>query len=461
VADSGTKPIGQPDRPSSPSQTDDRQRALYAHVETLFPLCRSITGQGLRETLRYIAAYIPLEISEVPSGTPVLDWEVPLEWNVRAGRLRALDGRTIADFARNNLHLVQYSQPVDRVVPRDELERHLISLPAQPDLVPYRTGYYANDWGFCLADRVRQSLTDDAYHVEIDTTLIPGSLSYGECLIRGETSDEMLFSIHSCHPSLANDNLSGIAVAIELARELARRPRRRFSYRFIFAPGTIGAITWLHRNRETVQRIRHGLVLSNLGDQALPTYKQSRRGNAPIDRYAAYILGEEGHAERIRPFIPYGYDERQYCSPGFNLPVGCLMRSPSGTFPEYHTSADNLDFVKPEALVDSLRIVTRLVDMVENDRVWRNLSPHGEPQLGRRGLYGKIGGVPGNPSGGAGGLDQMAILWLLNLADGEHSLLDIAERSGKSFDSLVAAASALNDVGLLAAAESAAGGQGA
>jgi aminopeptidase-like protein len=429
--------------------TPDSARSLYAHVEALYPICRSITGPGLRETLRYIARHIPIEIREVPTGTKVLDWEVPREWTARGGSIRTLDGRTIIDFRNSNLHLVQYSAPFDGVVPREELQRHLYSLPEQPDLVPYRTGYYAEDWGFCLADRDRQALTDEAYRVVVDTTLAPGSLSYGEYRIPGQSSEEMLFSIHSCHPSLANDNLSGIAVAIELARALAHRPHRRFSYRFVFAPGTIGAITWLHFNRDVTARIRHGLVLSNLGDAGLPTYKRSRRDTALIDRYAAHILGEEGHGDRLRPFIPYGYDERQYCSPGFNLPVGCLMRSPSGTFPEYHTSADNLSFVKPESLADSLRLVTRIVDMAENDRVWRNLSPHGEPQLGRRGLYGKIGGLPAGPAG-QGGLDQMSLLWVLNLADGGHSLLDIAQRSGKPFDSLVAAASALAEVGLLA-----------
>lgn len=421
---------------------------IYAHVEALFPICRSITGDGLRETLRYIAARIPLEIRDIPSGTAVLDWEVPLEWNVRGARIRSLSGATIVDFARNNLHLMQYSRPVDRVVEREELERHLHSLPRQPDLVPYRTSYYADDWGFCVAERDRQLLTDDAYHVLIDTTLTPGSLSYGECLIPGETPDEVLFSAHACHPSLANDNLSGIAVAIELARSLARRPHRRFSYRFLFAPGTIGAITWLHFNRDAPARIRHGLVLSCLGDGAPPSYKQSRRGDAPIDRYAAYVLGEEGHSRRVLPFVPYGYDERQYCSPGFNLPVGCLTRSPSETFPEYHTSADNLTFVKPDALADSLRVLHRIVDLIERDKVWRSACPYGEPQLGRRGLYSKIGGLSGISST-PGGLDQLTVLWVLNLADGTHSLLDITERSGKPFDTVAAAATALAEAGLL------------
>ena len=432
----------------------DSARDLFAHVEALYPLCRSITGLGLRQTLHYIARQMPLEIREVPSGTKVLDWEVPREWSVRGASIRTLDGRTIVDFRDHNLHLVQYSSPFEGVVAREELQRHLYSLPDQPDLIPYRTGYYAEDWGFCLADRVRRTLSEESYRVTVDTTLAPGSLTYGECFIPGDTADEFLFSIHSCHPSLANDNLSGIAVAIALAQDLMRRTRRRFGYRFIFAPGTIGAITWLHLNRERIPRIRHGLVLSNLGDASPPTYKRSRRGNAHVDRYAAYVLAQDGHGDRLKPFIPYGYDERQYGSPGFNLPVGCLMRSPSGSFPEYHTSADNLSFVKPEALADSLRVATRIVDMAENDRVWRNLEPYGEPQLGRRGLYGKIGGLPAGPAG-QGGLDQMSLLWLLNLADGGHSLLDVAERSGKPFDSLIAAAAALTEAGLIAESDEA------
>lgn len=425
----------------------ERGTKLYAHVEALFPLCRSITGNGLRHTLRYIAERIPLEIREVPSGTRVLDWEVPLEWNVRGASISTLAGKTVVDFALSNLHLMQYSKPLDRVVPREELDRHLHSLPQQPDLIPYRTGYYADSWGFCLAHRDRESLRDEAYRVVIDTTLEPGSLSYGECFLPGELPDEVLFSVHSCHPSLANDNLSSIAIAIELARDLAKR-RHRFGYRFLFAPGTIGAITWLHFNRDATERIRHGLVLACLGDSGAPSYKQSRRGDALIDRYAAYVLRDEGHGERVLPFIPYGYDERQYCSPGFDLPVGALMRSPNGTFPEYHTSADNLSFVKPTALADSLRLLDRIVGLIEQDAVWRNTAPYGEPQLGRRGLYRAIGG--GEDAEARGHFDQLTLLWVLNLADGKHSLLDMAERSGKPFESIAAAATALSDAGLLA-----------
>lgn len=422
----------------------DPGEVLHSHVAALYPICRSITGEGLRATLRYVGRHIPLTITEVPSGTEVLDWTVPPEWNVRGARLRTRDGRTLIDFADHSLHLLNYSTPVDRIVPRAELEAHLHSLPAQPDLIPYRTAYYQPDWGFCLPQRLREHLTEDAYRVEIDTTLQPGSLSYGECVLPGEEAGEVLFSAHACHPSLANDNLSSIAVAIEMARRLATR-RRRFTYRFLFAPGTIGAIAWLAANRDAATRLRHGLVLTCLGDPAAPTYKQSRRGNAAIDRYATHVLRARGHAARIMPFSPIGYDERQYGSPGFDLPVGCLMRSPGGTFAEYHTSADNLDFVRPAALADSLDVLTDIVELIEHDTCWRTTQPFGEPQLGRRGLYG-------------GDIDRMALLWVLNLSDGRHSLFDIAERAGRPFAAVRAAATAAAQTGLLVLARACASG---
>jgi aminopeptidase-like protein len=415
------------------------KQILHHHVEALFPICRSITGQGLRQTLRYIQGFIPIQISEVASGTEVLDWVVPDEWTVRGASIRTLDGETVVDFARNNLHLVQYSQPMDTVVSREELDAHLYSLPDQPDLIPYRTAYYARTWGFCLAHNTRKRLTDSTYRVVIDTTLEPGSLSYGELRLAGQIEEEVLLSAHSCHPSLANDNLSAIAVAIEVARTLAERPHR-LSYRFLFAPGTIGAITWLNFNPVAVGNIRHGLVLTCLGDDAPPSYKRSRRGDAMIDRYAEYILRNGGHADRLLPFEPTGYDERQYCSPGFDLPVGRLTRSPGGTFPEYHTSADNPTFVKPEALEDSMRVVLRMIDMIERDRYWLNRFPRGEPQLGRRGLY---------PIKKDAGFDQLSLMWVLNLSDGRHSLLEIAERSGKPFEAIAAAAAVLAEAGML------------
>ncbi len=414
--------------------------AMMALIDELFPICRSITGNGLRRTLNIIRRYVPLEVHEIPSGTRVLDWTVPVEWNIRDAYIERGDGTRIVDFQKNNLHVVQYSGPVDAVIPLAELRPHLHTLPEQPDWIPYRTSYYAEDWGFCLSDRHLSSLTDEPYHVVIDSDLTPGHLSYAELLIPGQTDHTVLFSCHVCHPSLANDNLSGIAVATMLARHV-QAMRRRYSYRFLFIPGTIGSLAWLARNESAIDHIRHGLVLSCLGDGGGMTYKQSRKGNAEIDRIVAHVLRHDGPSHQIRPFIPYGYDERQYCSPGFNLPVGCLTRTPNGEYPEYHSSADNLSLVRPESLAHSLSVLKQIVDVIEGDARFRNRYPKGEPQLGRRGLYGTTGGQRSTPA------DQMAVLWVLNLADGTYSLLDIAERSGLSFaairktaDTLIAAA---------------------
>jgi aminopeptidase-like protein len=416
--------------------------AMMRLIETLFPICRSITGEGMRETLAILGRHIPLSLHEVASGTQVLDWTVPPEWNIRGAHIDRLDGTRIVDFAASNLHVVQYSRPIDAVVPVAELRRHLHSLPDQPDWIPYRTSYYHDDWGFCLSHRQLESLTDPAYRVVIDATLADGHLTYGECVIPGAGEAEVLISCHACHPSLANDNLSGIAVATMLARHVMSAPRR-YTYRFLFIPGTIGSIAWLARNDDTVGRIRHGLVLTCLGDAAGFTYKQSRQGDAAIDRIVAHVLRHNDTPHRITPFIPYGYDERQYCSPGFDLPVGCLMRSPNGAFPEYHTSADNLAFLRPESLAGSLDALRRIVDVIEGEATYLNRNPKGEPQLGRRGLYRATGGHR-DP-----GYDQMALLWVLNLADGKHSLLATAERAGLPFAAVRAAADALLAAGLL------------
>lgn len=416
--------LDHPDRP--PVLTDGA--ALHDFARSLFPLTRSITGNGLRETLALIGKAIPLRIHEVPSGTAVLDWEVPLEWNIRGARIETLDGRTVVDFRKSNLHVVSYSAPVDRVVSREELAGHVHSLPDQPNLIPYRTGYYAGDWGFCVPHAVWESMTEPSYRVLVDSTLEPGSLTYGELLIPGEETDEVLISVHCCHPSLANDNLSGIAVAAALAQRLMGRPRR-LSYRFLFIPATIGSLTWLSRNEDALGRIRHGLVLTCLGDPGPFHYKQSRQGQAPVDRAVAQVLKARGGRFTILPFSPFGYDERQYCSPGYDLPVGCFMRSPNGTFPEYHTSADNLDFIRPEALEESLNLLLDTVELLEeSDRVFVRVDGRGEPQLGRRGLYRAISGQKE-----AGGTTTLALLWVLNLSDGSHSMLDMAERAGLPF----------------------------
>jgi aminopeptidase-like protein len=419
---------------------------LYKLVAELYPICRSITGDGVRRTLEIVGREVGgLEVSEVPTGTQVLDWTVPREWNVRDAWVADAAGQRVVDFQASNLHLLGYSVPVRATMPLAELRQHLFTLPDHPDWVPWRTSYYAERWGFCASQRLVDSLPDGDYEVCVDTTLADGHLTYGEHLVEGRTDEEVLVSCHVCHPSLANDNLSGIAVATRLARRLAGS-RPRYSYRFLFAPGTIGSITWLDRNEDRVGRIRHGLVLACVGDPGGFTYKRSRRGDADIDRAVAHVLGRSGRPHRVVDFTPYGYDERQYCSPGFDLPVGCLSRTPYAAYPEYHTSADDLDLVGPAQLQESLEVCWEVVQLLEADRRYVNLSPKGEPQLGRRGLYGQIGGRSDAEE------RQMAMLWVLNQSDGRMSLLDVAERSGVPLALLAEVAAALEEAGLLAEA---------
>jgi aminopeptidase-like protein len=407
---------------------------LHGLVRKLFPFTRSLTGEGVRQTLRTVQSLIPLEIVEVPSGTPVLDWEVPDEWTFRRATISHLNGQVLVDTQVNNLHVVGYSQPVHGVMTRDELARHVHTLPDRPDAIPYRTGYYANSWGFCLSHRQWQSMDDASYRVDIDSQLAPGHLSYGEYFLPGSEPGEILISVHVCHPSLADDNLSGIAIATGLAMCEAARSERRLGIRFLYLPATIGPITWLDRNQDRVGSIRHGLVLTCLGDPGPFHYKQSRSG-AAIDRAVAHVLEHGSVAHEVLPFSPYGYDERQYCSPGFDLPVGCLMRGVHGTFPQYHTSDDNLDFVTPAALDESFAMVAAIVDLLQDNRTLTRVDGRGEPQLGRRGLYRAIAG-----QSDGGGATQLDLLWVLNLADGRHTLLDMAARAKVPFTRLVAAA---------------------
>lgn len=406
---------------------------LHGLIAELFPINRSLTGEGVRQTLSIIAHQIDLEIYEVPSGTAALDWEVPMEWNIRGAKIETLDGECIVDFGNNNLHVVGYSKPVSGVVSRSELAQHVHTLPDQPDLIPYRTGYYADDWGFCLPHNLWLKMNHRHYRVEVDSELAPGSMTYGEFFVPGETQREVLITCHVCHPSLANDNLSGIAIATALAMRQSSL-QGRLGYRFLFLPATIGAVTWLARNQQMLERIDHGLVLTCLGDSSAFHYKRSRKG-APIDQAVEHVLRHSGEPYELIPFNPYGYDERQFCSPGFDLPVGCLMRGVHGTFPEYHTSADNLNFVKPEALDRSYWILEALLDLLDRNSVYERIDGRGEPQLGRRGLYRAISGQRE-----AGGITQMDLLWLLNLADGKHSLLDMAVRSDVPFERLALAA---------------------
>lgn len=420
----------------------DIGHTAYQLVEELYPICRSITGNGVRRTLEIINRHIPLQINDIPSGQVAFDWSVPKEWNITDAWIKTTSGEKIVDFQKSNLHVLNYSVPVHKTVTLEELKAHLFTLPDHPDWIPYRTSYYNENWGFCIPHRLYEELKDAHYEVFIDSTLTQGHLTYGEYLIKGKISDEVLISCHICHPSLCNDNLAGMAMATFMARHLSRR-QMRYSYRFLFIPGTIGSIVWLSLNESQAQFVRHGLVVACVGDSGHFHYKKSRRENAEIDRVAENVLRHSGFKYELIDFFPFGYDERQYCSPGFNLPVGCLMRTPHGEYPEYHTSADNLDLVKPQFIQESYDIYLSVIQCLESNEVYINQLPKCEPQLGKRGLYNAIGGNYDSNS------IQMATLWVLNLSDGNHSLLNISEKSGMDFNLISHVADNLKAKGLL------------
>jgi aminopeptidase-like protein len=419
---------------ATPCPSANAAKASLSLARELMPICRSITGDGVRQTLRVLSRELPLAIREVPTGTSVLDWTVPKEWNIRDAYIKNSKGARLVDFQKCTLHVINYSVPIKATMTRAELEPHLHSLPNRPTAIPYKTSYYRETWGFCLSQRQRDQLGDGPFEVCIDSRLEPGALTYGELLIPGSLKDEFLVSTHCCHPYMANDNLSGIVLSVQLAKRLLNS-QPRLSYRFLFIPGTIGSITWLALNDPSP--IRHGLVLACLGDPGAFTYKKTRLGDALIDRVVKHVLDHSGVPHSVEDFIPYGYDERQYNSPGFKLPVGALMRTPNGRYEQYHTSDDNLDFITVEALAESYDVLCSIVEIFERDDKFLNLSPRGEPQLGSRGLY--------NGSQD----DIMALLWVLNFSDGTFSLLDIAERGKLPFERIKGAAERLTAAGLL------------
>jgi aminopeptidase-like protein len=423
-------------------QTDVGDDA-YELMRRLFPLCRSLTGDGVRATFDLLEEKIPITRTEIPSGTRVFDWIVPDEWNLHDAYIASADGTRVVDYRRSTLHVVSYSEPVRTMLPLDELRERLHTLPDHPDIVPYRTSYYERTWGFCLSHNQLLDLEPGDYEVVIDSTLEPGHLTYAELRIEGEDEGEVLVSTYVCHPSLANDNLSGIAVATMLAKRLLGR-RLRHSYRFLFAPGTIGPLTWLHENRDGLGRVEHGLTLSCIGDSGDLTYKRSRLGDAEVDLAMETVLRDSGAPHRVLPWEPWGGDERQFCSPGFDLPVGSLMRTPHGEFDGYHTSADGLDRIRPESLAQTVATCLELVDVLESNRRLTNVSPYGEPQLGRRGLYRSAGGAVATPE------EERALLWVLNQSDGRSSLLDIARCSGLRYAVIRRAAERLERAGLVA-----------
>lgn len=434
------------------SRPDDARAAELASMEELFdalwPLPRSLTGDGVRETHRLLSSVMPLETFEVPSGTRVFDWTVPPEWRVNEAYVVAPDGRRALDFAESTLRLVGYSAPFRGRLSLEELQGHLHSLPDLPDAVPYVTSYYRERWGFCLSERERRALPPGEYEVVVDTELFPGSLTYSHAVLPGETGAEVLLTSYTCHPALANNELSGPLTLAFLHRRLASWPRRRLSYRFVLAPETIGALAYLHAHGEHLRRaVVAGYVVTCTGGPGGLTYKRSRDPSL-ADRAAEHVLAHlhEPHPPRIMGFTPVGSDERQYCSPGFRLPVGSLMRARYGTYREYHTSLDDKAFMDLAAVQRTLDAYEAVCRVLDGNETLVNLSPYGEPRLGERGLY------PDLAVGGSNHRVNEAVFWVLNLCDGENDLLAVAERSGLPFDEVRAAADRLTAVGLLAPA---------
>jgi aminopeptidase-like protein len=415
---------------------------MHQLMTMLYPICRSITGNGVRQSFEIINKYIPLTLFEVRTGTKVFDWTVPKEWNIRDAYIKDASGKKIVDFKNSNLHVLNYSVPVHKRVKLEELKAHLYSSPEHPEWIPYRTSYYKEAWGFCVSHNQLLALDDGEYEVFIDSSLEDGSLTYAECFVPGELSDEVLIFTHTCHPSLCNDNLSGISLSVFLIRYLMQQ-KCRYSYRFVFAPTTIGSIVWLAQNETNVHKIKHGLVCTLVGDTRNFTYKRSRRHNTEIDQVVEHVLQSRGKEYKIIDFFPFGYDERQFCSPGLNLPVGCLTRATYGQYPEYHTSADNLEFVNASSLVESLELFQEILFVLESNKKYINQSPKGEAQLGKRGLYSMIGANSQNMD------SQLALLWILNASDGEQSLLDIAYKSKMKFADIKHAADRLLATDLL------------
>lgn len=412
--------------------------------DRLFPIMRSLTGEGVRRSHAILGEVIPLVTEEIPSGSDVLDWTVPPEWIFREAYVTAPDGRRILDAGENTLRVVNYSRPFRGRLTRAELDGHLHSLPHMPDAIPYVTSYYEDQWGFCLTEREREALPDGDYEVVVDTKLDDkGSMTLSHALLPGDEAGEFLISVNTCHPSLANNELSGPLVAAFLYNRIAAWPRRRYSYRFQFMPETIGAISFLANHGERLRgNLAAGYVLTCVGDNGPFHYKRSRRGDSLADRAAEAVLGRDGGPDAdIYDFTPWGSDERQYCSPGFDLPVGAFMRAVPGQYAAYHTSLDDkIDF---DAMMETVSVIEAMCRAIDGNRAYRNLKPYGEPKLDRYGLYPTTGAQISQPEW------LYALRWLLNLSDGQHDLLKICERCRLPFDLLHDVAERCVEAGLL------------
>lgn len=428
---------------NSAPTADEAGVEMHRWATDLFPVCRSLTGDGVRQTLLYLKELVPeLVIHEVPTGTKAFDWTVPDEWNPRAAWIEDESGNRVVDFAENNLHVVGYSEPVDELMTVDELQPHLYSLPDQPTAIPYVTSYYKRRWGFCLTHEQRESLKPGRYHVVIDATLEPGSLTYGEVILKGHEEKEVLLSTYICHPSMANNELSGPMLATALARLIKTWPDRRYTYRIVFVPETIGSILYLSRNLDEMKRNTiAGFVLTCVGDHRAYSFLRSRTGNTLADRVAKRTISEHAPAHVEYPYLDRGSDERQYCSPGVDLPVVSLMRTRYNSYPEYHTSLDDLTLVTPAGLAGAYALYEKTLRALESRMVYR-ATVLCEPQLGKRGLYPDL-------STRGSGLEARTMTNVLAYADGTRDVFEIADAIGSDVEKVTETARRLSEAGLL------------
>lgn len=426
-----------------------RKGTVETLFHKLFPICRSLTGVGNRKTFDIIREITPFDVHEIPSGTPVFDWHIPDEWTIRDAYIADESGNRVIDFAENNLHVASYSMPVDTTITLAELLPHLHSLPDQPGAIPYRTLYYKRDWAFCITEEQRSLIpADQNLHVVIDSDLIPGSMTYGDKILVGTSSQEFVFSSYCCHPSLGNDNLSGMVLMTMLLQELASRELKH-TYRFILVPETIGTIAYLHQNQDVMRTVTGAYVLTGVAGRGQYAYKKSLQSDALVDRIARRVMRANDVVFDERAFDPHGSDERQYSSPGFRIPTGIITRDGYYDYPEYHTSLDNLDFISSDSLLETLDIYLKIVDELEARKPLQSLAPNGEPHLGPRGLYPSVGGAM-HTSGSTTVADELdAILWTLTLADGSSDSVDIAERSGIDLEVIDTVVARLIEGGLL------------